>query len=689
MPENTPKVETSAAARRLLKSRAETRFQLAVGGLKAVKKPNSTFESFGCVGYQPQQKRLEAVVFVHEPLGYNGDVCSDGSLEYVRFYISYDDGATWIDEGVSAFTAYNIADASGRARLEYAASLEIKPKRRFCTRRNVAKVRAILSWNAEPPANTPDHVPHWGDIHDTYIQVEPFKIFKVKDLISELDIKIPDGLTQTIDLSAEINVAEPKELSALELKKIYKNKVEPHRFALKEMHQFVQQSSSSAVFLPPDQPGLFQQLDVNIEDILVLVTGDGNTSYEELECVGLNPRQDRLAGVVRIKRPNGFSGGPCTKGSTEYVAFWADFKDNGTWNYVGTAEVNVHDINKIPEEGLEYAVSLPVDLSKYRRPCEDGPTVVKVRAILSWNIAPPPFNPNYVPVWGNREETLVHIYPGPSLPPGPSAVMSIVGGIPITMINNAGVTTNSAVFALNGLPADNLGRPCPFGARVVVQGPQFPGFKYRVQTREFDPITGWSGWSTVKTKFIVVNQFGVVSSILPDPATGMVSYLNFVDNINNTLGWWNSATDDLAEVKLDLFDNAGNPIPGALPAVQRVQLDNTGPSASVDIQTGPGNCGKFQIGATLQGQFVARDAYFGSYSLVVKPGGVNPPGVGVPSPSAGTVQTAVAPGDNWTLATAGMKPCGYVIEVHAIDRAIVNSIASRHHAGDSAGFCLE
>ena len=66
MPENTPKVETSAAARRLLKSRAETRFQLAVGGLKAVKKPNSTFESFGCVGYQPQQKRLEAVVFVHE-----------------------------------------------------------------------------------------------------------------------------------------------------------------------------------------------------------------------------------------------------------------------------------------------------------------------------------------------------------------------------------------------------------------------------------------------------------------------------------------------------------------------------------------------------------------------------------------------------------------------------------------------
>jgi hypothetical protein len=49
----------------------------------------------------------------------------------------------------------------------------------------------------------------------------------------------------------------------------------------------------------------------------------------------------------------------------------------------------------------------------------------------------------------------------------------------------------------------------------------------------------------------------------------------------------------------------------------------------------------------------------------------------------------VAPGDAWTLDTKDMKPCGYVIQVIASDRAIVNSQYNGHHTPDSAGFCLE
>ncbi|MGH9853097.1 MAG: hypothetical protein ACREBD_24935, partial [Blastocatellia bacterium] len=67
----------------------------------------------------------------------------------------------------------------------------------------------------------------------------------------------------------------------------------------------------------------------------------------------------------------------------------------------------------------------------------------------------------------------------------------------------------------------------------------------------------------------------------------------------------------------------------------------------------------------------------------------NPPGVGVPDPSSGLVNTAPAPGDGWKLNTAGMRACGYVIRVVATDRAIVNSQAVGHHASDSKGFCLE
>src|ERR1041384_13305 len=54
---------------------------------------NTTYEQIGCVGFQPQFHRLEAVVFIKQSSGYGGGVCSNGSQEYVRFYLSYDEGA--------------------------------------------------------------------------------------------------------------------------------------------------------------------------------------------------------------------------------------------------------------------------------------------------------------------------------------------------------------------------------------------------------------------------------------------------------------------------------------------------------------------------------------------------------------------------------------------------------------------
>jgi hypothetical protein len=37
--------------------------------------------------------------------------------------------------------------------------------------------------------------------------------------------------------------------------------------------------------------------------------------------------------------------------------------------------------------------------------------IVRVRAILSWNIAPPPNTPNYTPVWGNIHNTHIQVAP--------------------------------------------------------------------------------------------------------------------------------------------------------------------------------------------------------------------------------------------------------------------------------------
>jgi hypothetical protein len=40
---------------------------------------NTFYEEIGCVGFQPQFNRLEAVVFVKQPSGYGGGVCSNGT----------------------------------------------------------------------------------------------------------------------------------------------------------------------------------------------------------------------------------------------------------------------------------------------------------------------------------------------------------------------------------------------------------------------------------------------------------------------------------------------------------------------------------------------------------------------------------------------------------------------------------
>jgi hypothetical protein len=57
-------------------------------------------------------------------------------------------------------------------------------------------------------------------------------------------------------------------------------------------------------------------------------------------------------------------------------------------------------------------------------------------------------------------------------------------------------------------------------------------------------------------------------------------------------------------------------------------------------------------------------------------------------PSSGTVNTAIT-GDTWSLDTAGMVDCGYVVELVVRDRTIVASQSQGWRNSDSAGFCLE
>ena len=368
---------------------------------------NRTYEEIGCVGFQPQFNRLDAVVYVNQPIGYGGGVCSRGTPEYVRFYLSPDNGATWQDAGLTSFSAYDIPEGSaGRRRLEYAVSLQINPQKRFCFIDNIWLVRAILSWNVPPPPNTPNFNPVWGDVHNTHIQVDPLRIILIDQLLLQGQIKLPPVLAQVLDLAQPVPAAQPKVLGAAELQALYKGTdVEPHRFALPELEQLMSQPAIAESLMAPNFGGVLAGLNLDLSAIFgQLFPVDGSTGYEELECIGLNPNQDALVGVIRVKLPNGYSGGPCTAGSREYVTFWGDFDNNGSFEtYLGTTSVNVYDIKPMPREGLEYSVFLPLNLDQYRRPCQRGAVVVPIRAILSWQVPAPAANPNYVPVWATAK----------------------------------------------------------------------------------------------------------------------------------------------------------------------------------------------------------------------------------------------------------------------------------------------
>jgi len=130
-------------------------------GFKLIKamSTNTSYEELMCLGFHPQLSQLEGVVYVKKNSGYSGDLCSGGSTEYVRFYLSFDGGATWDDQGMAQFSAF---DMPGSKPLEYGVSMPVNPRRRFCWTENLIKARAILSWNEAPTANDPGYTPFGG-----------------------------------------------------------------------------------------------------------------------------------------------------------------------------------------------------------------------------------------------------------------------------------------------------------------------------------------------------------------------------------------------------------------------------------------------------------------------------------------------------------------------------------------------
>ncbi len=660
--------------------------------------PNTTYEEIGSVGYQPQFERLHAVVFVKQTSGYGGGICQPGTPEYVRFYLSHDGGATWVDQGVSAFNAHDVGQ--NKTRLEYAVTLKISPPRPICFHPSLIKCRAILSWNFNPPANDPDFQPVWGEVHNTNIAIEPRKLIIFKDLIAAAKIELPSHIHDIVDTGQELKVLEHAGHSAGDLFKLYKGTdVEPHRFAFKEMHAFLASDMASVA------KGPFLNLDIDWSKYVgFFQPTDGNTSYEELECVGYDQQTDTLAGVIRVKKPNGYSGGPCTAGSTEYVTFWGDTDNNGSFETCfGTAAVRVYDYAKMPEEGLEYSVFLQANLQKYRKPCKEGPCIIPIRAILSWQVPAPCNNPNHVPVWGNREETAVLVDSGNVIHPGDVyPVVASVGQMATNKIDASGYASGTSVF--NGFTATMS----PFGGRVDIAGKIINGLsssKYRILIKphgaadsSYVPLVNEPDGLTLSV-LTPPNIFAVSKTIHAD-ALGYYGYQDyapqFVDG-NILMQWHTGAAENgkTYDLRLDLNVD-GNPAHDMPSTVVAIRIDNEAPVADLNFTMGMGVlCSKGSPGMVLTGNFTASDAHFHSYSFAVYPNdaSLNPQ---LPTPSSGTSDKIVGGGiadpgivgGAFTLNTAGMAPCGYALILRVYDRTILNSAYIGNYNEDSVGFCL-
>jgi len=670
---------------------------------------NTTYEELGCVGFQPQFNRLDGVVYVKRPFGYGGNICSSGTQEYVRFYLSFDNGATWQDQGLTSFAAYDIPGTTADKPLEYAVTLQIAPPKKFCTIPNLALVRAILSWNAPPPPNDPNFTPVWGNVHETRIQIDPLRLFVLGDLLEIFKIKVPLPLAAAVDLKQAV-AASVQALSASQLQARYKEKgVEPHRFALAEIQKLISQPKLSESLMVPGFEGVLPGIDLT-DVVGKLFPVDGDTRYEELECIGLNQNPEALVGVLRVKLSSGYSGDPCTAGSKEFVTFWADFNNDGIFEAcLGTTSVNVYDIDTLPPEGLEYSVFLPVDLSAHRQPCEEGPRTVKIRAILSWQVPPPCADPNYVPVWGNREETIIHIAPGPSVGEDQVPFLSSVGNIPVLFVDANGLITDAVALQTGAHFVD-----APFGGRITIAGHisnAHAGKKYRVMRKPhgapdlaYVPLTNEpDGLHLILNTWDMVNGWVQTPIIRHADADGYYPHEDYSSNHsieNSIMGvWFSTVAEDgnAYDLRIDLSVD-GIPAHDVHSNVVTVLIDNTDPTVALDIDLGVGvECADFNLGVTFTGHYTALDTHFRHFSFVIRPPG---PAHGVlPVPPAGSHSVIPAPGLSliadpgiagglYTLNTTGMDACGYALTIEVWDRTNVNSGQTNNRNEASVGFCL-
>jgi hypothetical protein len=660
----------------------------------------TTYEELGCVGLQPDQSALYATIEIKQDTGYGGDLCSGaGNREYVRFFADWDGDGDFADPdedlGVASVAVH---DVPGTKPLHYTVAVTVPDHRKLCFLAGPVAVRAVLMYGAIPPAGNPSPPLHWGNIVDVHVQPLTRHLILL-DLLEHAKVKLPTELAPLID--QQLAIGAPK--AAVELPTLissYGDKVPLHRTLAPQLGNTVgalAKNASLQTTLADQFSSVLTEKVIEGIDLSKVIGSylalGGDTTYEQLHCVGLSQDLSAVVGTFTVKESSGYSGGLCSTGSLEYVAFWADWDDNGTFEtYLGTAAVTVHD-ETAPADGISYAVFLPIDLAAQQRPCGASHTA-KIRAVLSWATPPSTTNPSATPVWGNIVDAEVQLPVGQPVV-GQVPFLSVVGSMAVIDIDSFGYANGVAVgpgftavnapFAGSVSLAGHISNPPDLSAGVA---PLRYGLRYRGESEPAAAFHEITNTFQVSLSTYTGGVFHEVDAMQSVDAAGLYSYredltsngpsgdLTFVEGF--LLGQWLPSA--LADGRYEVWMVAE--IGGSLVDSNHVwvQLDNTPPTGHL---AGTADHVFIDQGQTLTGDFDVFDAHLGSWSLGVIPAGFPD----APVPFAGTAN--VAPGTTFSLSTVSAVPGGYVLELSAVDRAIVNSGSIGQWFETALGFCVE
>ena len=160
--------EASQSLRNLLLANPNYFGNLPENSFKVVLNINgdTRYESLGRVRYIPLLGQLCASIKLHQDRGYSFHVGDPNSREFVRFYISYDHGETWQDQGL---TSINVCDQAGTSQRVHLVTKRIHLQEDAGSADDAPIIRATLSWKTSPPPDAPDWTPLWGNVLEAQI----------------------------------------------------------------------------------------------------------------------------------------------------------------------------------------------------------------------------------------------------------------------------------------------------------------------------------------------------------------------------------------------------------------------------------------------------------------------------------------------------------------------------------------